>query len=261
MSKKRQYPRKSATTPPNPPRMQRTGLPAWKMRLADSKMSLSDAELSTTPDSPPLRNELADMPRANMSTITQEESTSMAGRPPTSMTPEAIRKREKRAAARQRPEADTGTTEKSTTSSTTDVAPDGLATEQQPVELTPREKKLVKNLTGLYMGVGGIVAGFRALPGQIIMGSADARADEVVRWARHDKKVMENLEKFCAGNDTFNMILGHGAMLFAILVSVDRIALGPRTAALLEATGYKGLIQVKMQEKAEAADVAEAAAA
>lgn len=141
------------------------------------------------------------------------------------------------------------------------MPPDGLAIEAQPVELTPREKKLCKNLTGLYTGLGAMVAGFRALPGQIIMGSADARADELVRWARHDKKIMEALEKFVEGNDTINMILGHGAMLFAILVSVDRIGLGPRSAAILQATGYDQLVKIKMQEKAEAADVSEAVAA
>ena len=132
--------------------------------------------------------------------------------------------------------------------------------EPEKAALTPREKKLLKNLTGLYTGVGAIVAGLRSLPGQIIMGSAAARAEEVVRFARHHKDVLEALEKLVESNDTFNMIVGHGAMLFAILVSLDRIKVGPRSAAILQATGYDQVVNIKLQE-AGVPDGSEAVAA
>ena len=154
----------------------------------------------------------------------------------------------------------TPTTDPSKNSSNTDTPPEGLDVEAQPVPLTSREKKLVKNLAGLYTTVGAVIASVRLLPGQIIIGGAPDRAEEVVKWARHHPEWMARLEKVVEGNDGINMAIGHIAMLFAILVSVDRIPVGPRSGALLNAIGYGELVKLKVQQGG-APDGSEAVAA
>lgn len=100
----------------------------------------------------------------------------------------------------------------------------------------------------------------KPLAGAVVMQESANRAEEVVRVAAHYPKVMEWLEKIVESNDQVNLAIGHGIMLYAVLIAADRLPLGEKSAAVLAQFGYKTLVQVKLQE-AGAYDDSQTAAA
>lgn len=61
---------------------------------------------------------------------------------------------------------------------------------------------------------------------------------ETVKAARHNTKMWQMLEKVVYGGDSFSFFLGHGMMIFAILVHAKRIKSNERVDAVLAACGY-----------------------
>ena len=50
----------------------------------------------------------------------------------------------------------------------------------------------------------------------LIVQSSQDRAEEVVRWARNNKRVWKMLVRMLNASDLGNMIIGHGWMVYAI---------------------------------------------
>jgi hypothetical protein len=74
----------------------------------------------------------------------------------------------------------------------------------------------------MYAGIGAGVFGFHPYSGMVLMRTAEVRSEELIRAARHNPVVWHWIEYFANSSDTFNLIAGHGIMLWAILVSLGR---------------------------------------
>jgi len=79
----------------------------------------------------------------------------------------------------------------------------------------------------MYAGVGAGVFGFSPYSGMVLMQSSHARSEELIRAARHNPVVWKWIEYFANSSDTFNLICGHGIMLWAIFAHTGRIKGNP----------------------------------
>lgn len=89
--------------------------------------------------------------------------------------------------------------------------------------LTPKQEKLRLKYQGMYTGLGGLSFGFSPYTGIVLMQSASARSEELIRWARHNPFLYKWLERFADSSDTVNFIAGHGLMLWAIIANTGRL--------------------------------------
>jgi hypothetical protein len=104
--------------------------------------------------------------------------------------------------------------------------------------LTPKQEKLRKLLQQRYVTVGGILTAFDPYGGMVVIQKSEERSMEAVKAARHNKRVWEVLEKIVYGGDGFAFFLGHGLMIFALLVHAKRIKSNPQIDAVLAMSGY-----------------------
>lgn len=174
-------------------------------------------------DSPALKEQLPDTPPRNMSTPMQPETTATKPK----------RKYERK----KPPELNTS----------------GIASSEKSADfedtrrpLTPKETKIVKNLSAIYAAVGFGLALVKPLAGGVIMSESANRAEEVVRVAAHYPKMMEWLDRITEANDQVNLVIGHGVMAYAVLIAADRLPLGERSAQILGQFGYKELVKFKV---------------
>jgi hypothetical protein len=98
-----------------------------------------------------------------------------------------------------------------------------------------RVKLLTENIAGAYGTVGVLVASRNSYDGMVLLSGAYARAEEIVNVASHNKRAFELLERLFAQGDVMKLVVGHGAMLYAIMVNHDRI---PANPVLLQQFGY-----------------------
>jgi len=88
------------------------------------------------------------------------------------------------------------------------------------------------------MTIGGFLSAIDPYAGLIIIKHSEERSTEIVKAARHNKRFYEALEKFIYGGDAISCIIGHGFMLFAILIHAKRIKSSPQIDLLLHLSGY-----------------------
>lgn len=99
-----------------------------------------------------------------------------------------------------------------------------VAKEETPFDtLTPAQQKLAEKYASIYAMMGVFLSARDTYDGMVLIGSAQKRAEELVRAARHDKRVMKVLEKIANSSDIGSALLGHGLMLYAILAHHGRI--------------------------------------
>ncbi len=84
-------------------------------------------------------------------------------------------------------------------------------------DLTPFQLKIAERFAGLYAFAGMITARRDLYDGLLIVKSSDARAEEVIRWARNNKRAWKLLVQLLDVSDFGNMVLGHAMMGYAIL--------------------------------------------
>jgi hypothetical protein len=85
-------------------------------------------------------------------------------------------------------------------------------------ELTPFQQQIAARLAGLYMLAGSIRLTFNAYDGILIMETAEKRAEEVIRYARTNKKLWHLLVRLLNATDLGNMIVGHSLIIMAIVL-------------------------------------------
>jgi hypothetical protein len=90
-------------------------------------------------------------------------------------------------------------------------------------------------LAELYALIGTLLAGANMYAGVVIAKNANVRAEEVVRAARHDKTMWKWVERVANGSDMGNLLVGHGLMVWAILIQAGRL---PGDVNKLAALGY-----------------------
>jgi hypothetical protein len=96
-----------------------------------------------------------------------------------------------------------------------------------PPELTPAQKKLAMQLSGLYATIGIFVTRFDTYDGMLLISESEKRAQEVIMVARHHKGVLAIIERIVTGNDYVSLLMGHGVMLYAILANHGRVQADP----------------------------------
>lgn len=79
----------------------------------------------------------------------------------------------------------------------------------------------------MYTALGGLTFGVRPYAGMAIMRYAKERSEELIRMARHYPFLYKWLEYFADSSDSFNFIVGHGVMLWAILSEMGRMRGNP----------------------------------
>jgi len=94
---------------------------------------------------------------------------------------------------------------------------------------------LAENIASIYGTMGVFLAGRNQYDGMVLISGAHDRATEVVNVAAHNKRNFELLERIFAQGDFMKMVVGHGAMIYAILANHDRI---PKNPILLQQLGY-----------------------
>lgn len=102
-------------------------------------------------------------------------------------------------------------------------------------ELTAGQKKLALKFTEMYATVGLFVSAADAYDGIVLMKQSSNRANELIRAARHDKRMYAFLEKFANGSDLGGFILGHILMFYAIMAHHGRVT---ANQLLLAQLGY-----------------------
>lgn len=98
-----------------------------------------------------------------------------------------------------------------------------ISDEENLDPLTPKQERIRKRYEGMYAGLGAGIFAFRPYAGMVLIQSANARSDELIRAARHNPIVWKWLEYFANSSDSFNFIVGHGVMLWAILSEMGRL--------------------------------------
>ena len=98
-----------------------------------------------------------------------------------------------------------------------------MGAEAMPDKLTPAQSRLADKYAALYATLGVFVSSRDTYDGVLLMKCAQARAEELIRAARHDKRVYGFLEKVANGSDVGTCIIGHTMMLYAILSHHGRI--------------------------------------
>lgn len=93
--------------------------------------------------------------------------------------------------------------------------------------LSPKQEKLRKKYEGMYMGLGGLSFGLSPYTGMVLIQSATARSEELIRWARHNPFIYKWLEYFADSSDTVNFIAGHGLMIWALIANTGRLKGNP----------------------------------
>lgn len=117
----------------------------------------------------------------------------------------------------------------------------GISSQSEPEDLdqlTPKQEKLRKLLQQRYVTIGGILTAFDPYGGMVIIQKSEERSMETVKAARHNKKLWDALEKIVQGGDGFAFFIGHGLMIFALLVHAKRIKSTPQIDAVLAMSGY-----------------------
>jgi hypothetical protein len=120
-----------------------------------------------------------------------------------------------------------------------------LADELAPDKLTTLQLRVAKRLTGLYGTIGVFTAGADAYDGVLLIKCAEARAEEIVRAARHNKAVWNVLVKVVEGGDLGSMLIGHTLMFYAILAHHGR---AKKNELLLSQLGYSEEIILQQPE-------------
>jgi hypothetical protein len=84
-------------------------------------------------------------------------------------------------------------------------------------DLTPFQRTIAERLSGIYLFVGTLVMPRDVYDGMVIVQSSEARAEEVVRWARNNKRVWKFLVNLLNMSDFGTMLIGHAWMGYAML--------------------------------------------
>jgi hypothetical protein len=87
----------------------------------------------------------------------------------------------------------------------------------------------------MYATAGFFISSRDMYDGMLVMKTSKQRAEELIRAARHDKRVMKWLERIANGSDVGSAIFGHVMMFYAIMAHHNRIAGNP---VLLAHLGY-----------------------
>lgn len=118
-----------------------------------------------------------------------------------------------------------------------DVAPKGMGKPPVPSwrVSAKRASMLKENVAGTYASIGILVSSRDSYDGMVILSSAEARATELVAVASHNKRLFELLERVFTQGDTMKMFIGHGIMVYAIMVHHNRL---PGNPVLLQQFGY-----------------------
>ena len=101
-------------------------------------------------------------------------------------------------------------------SSTLDI-PDYMA------PLSGRNLKRAQALSGFYVLTGSLAARINLYDGVLIIKGAEDRATEVIRVAMQHPGMMKVIDAMIEGNVYFNLAMGHGVVLMAILMNHGRI--------------------------------------
>lgn len=130
-----------------------------------------------------------------------------------------------------------------------DVPPAGYAPAPDE-DSRPKQahQALIQDLTGLYFLLGATVAGVKPVAGQIIMEKSGDRATELVNACKRNPKALKWLRRITKSSDLTTCVVGHGAMIYAVMIAADRIPLSPRALPMLHALGYDSVIQAKWAE-------------
>jgi hypothetical protein len=89
--------------------------------------------------------------------------------------------------------------------------------------LSGKNLKRAQSLSGYYGMAGMLVARGNLYDGVLIMKESENRATEVIRVAMQNPGLMKILDRMIEGNAYFNLAMGHGLMLVAILMNHGRI--------------------------------------
>jgi hypothetical protein len=91
--------------------------------------------------------------------------------------------------------------------------------------LSGRNLKRAQALSGFYVLTGSLAARVNLYDGVLIIKGAEDRATEVIRVAMQHPGMMKVIDAMIEGNVYFNLAMGHGVMLMAILMNHGRIPL------------------------------------
>lgn len=89
--------------------------------------------------------------------------------------------------------------------------------------LSGKNLKRAQALSGYYGMAGMLVARGNLYDGVLIMKESENRATEVIRVGMQNPAFMKVIDRLIEGNAYFNLAMGHGIMLVAILMNHGRI--------------------------------------
>ena len=89
--------------------------------------------------------------------------------------------------------------------------------------LSGKNLKRAQALSGYYGMAGMLVARGNLYDGVLIMKESENRATEVIRVGMQNPAFMKIIDRMIEGNAYFNLAMGHGLMLVAILMNHGRI--------------------------------------
>ena len=187
---------------------------------------------STRPESAPLRLELADMPE--LDTPTKDTP------PETTATRRRISSKNLR-----HDQAEVSSRAFGTSPSEADIPPEGYRPAEVEKAARQPHQALVNDLTGLYFALGALLAGANPVAGTIVMEKSADRARELVNACKRNPAALKFLKGLTKSSDLASAVIGHGTMVYAILIAVGRIPLSERSLPLLHAMGYDVVIQAR----------------
>jgi hypothetical protein len=85
----------------------------------------------------------------------------------------------------------------------------------------------MRSLAGFYAVAGNLAASVNLYDGVLLIKGAEDRATEVVRVAMVNPRMMKIIDQMIEGNVYFNLVMGHGIILMAILMNHGRIPSNP----------------------------------
>jgi hypothetical protein len=174
-----------------------------------SEQKSQNSEVTLTPNSRTLFTTTGTTP--TMTTNTTSPQTGTTPQNPSPQTPA----QEKTAPL---PPPNIGTSEKSERSKTAKVEK-----VEDPLALSPAHEKKAQQLAQTYAQLGVLIMGVNPIAGKIIFVEAETRARELLRVARHHKRMMYIIDRMIEGNDYMACALGHLGMLASIFALSGRL--------------------------------------
>jgi hypothetical protein len=116
------------------------------------------------------------------------------------------------------PPPNIGTSEKSERSKTAKIEK-----VEDPLALSPAHEKKAQQLAQTFAQLGVLIMGVNPIAGKIIFVEAETRARELLRVARHHKRMMLIIDRMIEGNDYMACALGHLGMLASIFALSGRL--------------------------------------